>query len=79
MDVRGVICPLKKNSTSVRIYASIPPCVQARTIRRLTSETTLAVHVPKYTHIVHEEAFVLDGSLEALKTIPGHVPEETAY
>ena len=41
----------------------------------LTSQAALGVHVSEDAHVVDEEAFVLDRRLEALLTVPGHVPD----
>ena len=39
----------------------------------LTGQTTLGVHVPEHTHVVDEEALVLNRRLEALQAVPRHV------
>jgi len=37
------------------------------------SETTLGMHVTKATHVIDDESFGYNGSLESLKAVPSHV------
>lgn len=55
-----------------------PPRSPVIEIRLRTSQSSLSVRMAEHSKAVHGKALWLDGGLEALSPIPGHVPTRTS-
>ena len=73
-DLRGVMCPLNENSTSVEYIVSFNSRAPEVLVIH-TSQITFLMERSKGSHIIDHKTVGLNGCVEALQAIPSHIPK----
>ena len=74
-DLRGVMCPLNENSTSVEYIVSFNSRAPEVLIIH-TSQITFLMERSKGSHIIDHKTIGLNGCVEALQAVPSHIPDD---